>query len=215
MSNPYGVPSTPAKKSRTGLYIALACGCLLLAGIGLAAAGMGLWLFSQGSDDHRPTDGPTSSQQPTDEASADPTTAGTTDEPTGSGTEDPTDQPTGQQGTSFSVHAAAPTESATVETDDGTLTTEKGTFVGVEVTLTNEGGTTLGLANENFLFYDDQGTSYPLRYAKYSTSGPELAPGEEATALLYVDVPEGTVLTSISYADEVGTNGKELSIPLA
>lgn len=225
MSNPYGVPSTPPQKSRTGLYIGIACGCLLLVGILVVVGGAGMWLLARNSGGGDPTTGPTASQTPSedpissdaptdDPTSEDPTSEGPTDDPIETPSEDPSADPTSSAGSSFSIHVSSPSEGTTLDTQDETLDTENGKFIGVAVTITNNGTEDIGLAGANFRFYDDAGTDYPLRYASFSTSGPLVAPGEEATALLYADVPEDMVLESVSYTDEVGTGGKELSFPV-
>lgn len=214
MSNPYGGRPAPAQKSRTGLYFGIACGCLLLVAILVAVVGVGIYLFSQDSGDDDRTGGPSTSQPPEDDPSEDPTTDEETDDPLESPSEDPSEDPSSESGRSFTIDVSAPDERTTLETDDGTLTTENGKFVGVDVTITNDGTEDIGLAGANFLFYDDAGNSYEPRYGSFSTSGPLLAPGEEATALLYADVPEDVVMVLISYTDEVGTGGEELTYPV-
>lgn len=107
-----------------------------------------------------------------------------------------------------------PEEGTTLETSDEVLETEEGKFVGVAVTLTNNGSQDIGLSGANFLFYDTAGREHSLRYASFSTTGPQVTPGEEATALLYADVPEDTELESVSYTDEVGTGGTEMTFPV-
>src|SRR5699024_6024323 len=85
MSSPYGIsPSNPLppaapRKNRTGLYVGIACGCLLLVVLLLAAAGAGLWLFSSGGDED-PTAGPTSSESAPEDPSEDPSDAPTDEE---------------------------------------------------------------------------------------------------------------------------------------
>ncbi|MGO1257657.1 MAG: DUF4352 domain-containing protein [Brachybacterium sp.] len=220
MSNPYGVPSAPPQKSRTGLYVGVACGCLLLVTILVVVIGAGLWLFSRDGGGEGPTSGPSSSQTPSedpttdDDPTDDPTSDDPTDDPIETPSDDPSADPTSGAGSSFSIHVSAPSEGATLDTQDETLETENGKFIGVAVTITNNGTEDIGLAGANFRFYDDAGTDHPLRYASFSTSGPQVAPGEEATALLYADVPEDMVLEEISYTDEVGTGGEELSFPV-
>lgn len=227
MSNPYGMPSgppqmplAPAQKNRTGLYVGIACGCLLLVTLLIAVVGVGLWLFS--GDDTRadPTDDPTTtSESPSDEPTDEPTSEEPTEEPTSDApietpSEDPSDDPTSSPGSSFSIHVSAPSEGATLETDDETLDTQNGKFVGVAVTLTNNGSEDIGLSGSRFRFYDTEGEEHSLRYASFSTSGPQVAPGEEAAALLYADVPADMELASVSYTDDVGTGGTEMTFPV-
>ncbi|MGP9538257.1 DUF4352 domain-containing protein [Brachybacterium sp. AOP43-C2-M15] len=228
MSNPYGVPgapSTPAPKSRTGLYVGLSCGCLLLVAVLIAVAGVALWLVSS-SGEEEPTGGPATSETPTDEPTDEPTgdptdeptdepTDGPSDGPVETPTEDPSEDPTSEPGTSLTVNVSEPSEGATLDTNDETLETENGKFIGVAVIITNEGDEAVGLANENFRFYDDQGEEYTLIYGSYSTSGPRIEPGEEATALLYADVEKDMVLESVSYTDEVGTAGEKITFPVS
>lgn len=220
MSNPYGVPSAPPQKSRTGLYVGIACGCLLLVTILVVVIGAGLWLFSRDSGGEDPTSGPSTSQPPTedpttdDDPTDDPTSDDPTDDPIETPSEDPSEDPTSSAGSSFTIHVSAPSEGTTLDTQDETLETENGKFIGVAVTLTNNGTEDIGLAGANFRFYDDAGVEHPLRYASFSTSGPQVTPGEEATALLYADVPADMVLEKVSYTDEVGTHGEEYSFPV-
>lgn len=234
MSNPYGVPGaphgapggpgmppTPPPKRRTGLYIGIACGCLLLVGLLIAVVGVGLWLVGRDGDEE-PTAGPETSEAPSEDPlsedpSEDPSEEATdepTDDPLETPSEDPSEDPTSEPGTSITVNVSEPSEGTTLDTDDETLETENGKFIGVAVIITNDGDSAIGLANENFRFYDDAGTEHPLIYARYSTSGPEIEPGEEATALLYADVPEDLVLESVSYTDEVATGGEEIPFPV-
>lgn len=220
MSNPYGVPSAPPQKSRTGLYIGVACGCLLLVAILVVVVGAGLWLFSRDGGGEDPTGGPSISQAPSEDPTTDedptddPTSSDPTDDPIETPSEDPSADPTSSAGSSFSLHVSAPSEGTTLDTQDETLETENGKFIGVAVTITNNGSEDMGLAGANFRFYDSAGTEHPLRYASFSTSGPQVAPDEEATALLYADVPADMVLEEISYTDEVGTGGEELRFPV-
>lgn len=227
MSTPYGMPAVPpqrppapAQKNRTGLYIGIACGCLLLVTLLIAVVGVGLWLFSSGDNRTDPTAGPTStSETPSDDPIDDPAEDPTSDTPIETPSDDPEDDPTsetgGDQGSSFTIRVSAPEEGTTLETNDGeVLETENGKFLGVAVTLTNNGSQDIGLSGANFLFYDTAGREHSLRYASFSTTGPQVTPGEEATALLYADVPEDTELESVSYTDEVGTGGTEMTFPV-
>lgn len=210
MSTPYGAPSAPPPRRRTGLYIALGCGCLLLATVVLAVAGSGVWFLSRGGEE--PTEAPTTaieSDGPIETPIETPTET-PAETPTADGT-DPTVAPGGD---TFTLTVSSPEEGTTLETGDETLTTENGKFVGVAVTVTNHSDQVIGLGGDNFRFYDDQGGSYPLRYASFTTSGPELPGGEEATALLYADVPVDMVPASISYTDPVATDGQEITFPV-
>lgn len=227
MSTPYGMPAgppqrppAPAQKNRTGLYVGIACGCLLLVTLLIAVVGAGLWLFSSGDTTADPTDDPTTSDSRSEDPhSDDPEEDPTSDAPIETPSEDPDDDPTsetgGDQGSSFTIHVSAPEEGTTLETnDDEVLETQKGKFVGVAVTLTNNGSQDIGLSGENFRFYDADGGQHTMRYASFSTTGPQVTPGEEATALLYADVPEDTELASVSYTDDVGTGGQEMTFPV-
>lgn len=220
MSNPYGVPSAPPQKSRTGLYVGVACGCLLLVTILVVVIGAGLWLFSRDNGGEDPTSGPSTSQSPSEDPTTedDPTDAPGSDDPTDdpieTPSEDPSEDPTSSAGASISIQVSAPSEGSTLDTQDETLETENGKFIGVAVTITNNGSEDIGLAGKNFRFYDDAGNEHSLRYASFSTSGPQVTPGEEATALLYADVPSDMVLENVSYTDAVGTGGEEFIIPV-
>ena len=220
MSNPYGVPSAPPQKSRTGLYVGVACGCLLLVTILVVVIGAGLWLFSRDSGGEHPTCGPSTRRSPSEHPTTedDPTDAPGSDDPTDdpieTPSEDPSEDPTSSAGASISIQVSAPSEGSTLDTQDETLETENGKFIGVAVTITNNGSEDIGLAGKNFRFYDDAGNEHSLRYASFSTSGPQVTPGEEATALLYADVPSDMVLENVSYTDAVGTGGEEFIIPV-
>ena len=219
MSAPYPMPPAspqppPApQKSRTGLYVGIACGCLLLIGILVALFGLGLWVFSRDDGGEDPTAGPTSARSSSEDPTEEPTDEDTED-PLETPSEDPQEDPTSEDGTSFTVSVSAPEEGTTLETSTETLETENGKFIGVAVTMTNDGGTEIGLNLENFSFVATDGEEYPLIYGSFSTAGPQLPAGDEATALLYADVPEDMELTSITYTDEVGTGGKRIEIPV-
>ncbi|AXK46951.1 DUF4352 domain-containing protein [Brachybacterium saurashtrense] len=223
MSTPYGMPSTPQPptppappappaKRRTGLYIGLACGCLLLVAVLIFAVGGGAWLLSRDGGEERPTGGPTTTDAPVD-----PTEDGQeteSEEPVETPTEDPEEDPTSQSGTEFSISVSAPEEGTTLETDDQTLETENGKFIGVAVTITNTGDTEIGWSPSAFTFVDTAGVEHPLIYGSFSTSGPQIPAGVEATAVLYADVPTGMELESITYTDEAGTGGIPVTIPV-
>lgn len=226
MSAPYPMPPAAhqpppvPRKSRTGLYIGVACGCLLLVVVLIAAVGAGLWLFNQ--DDGEPSGGGTTSESttedPTEETTEEEPTEETTEpteDPLETPSEGPEEDPTSEEGTSLSISVSTPEEGTTLETSSETLDTENGKFVGVAVTMTNDGGTEVGLDLDNFSFVAADGEEYPLIYGSFSTAGPQLPAGEEATALLYADVPEDMELSSITYTDEVGTGGMPVDIPVS
>lgn len=226
MSNPYGMPPAAPRppevpaKSRTGLYIGLACGCLLLIGVLVAVIGGGLWLYAGSGDPEKPTSSRSATEDPTDEPTADPT-ADPTEDPTEEPTEDPletpsddpSEDPTSETGSSITLSASAPEEGTTLETSTETVETENGKFVGVAVTITNDGDQQIGLDLDNFTLVGSDSTEHQIFYGKFSTSGPQVEPGEEATALLYVDVPEDTQIDAVTYTDEVGTGGEKVTIP--
>lgn len=205
MSNPYGAPIAPQKKSRSPLYIALACGCAALVVLVLAVGGVGVFLLTR-EPAEEPTQDPSTSETETEDPSGEPT-----EDPTDEATDEPTEDPTSE--TTVSISASPLEEGTTLETEDEELTTENGKFVRVTLTLENTGTETIGLAGDNFVVYDSDGATYELRYASFSTSGPQIEPGESATAALYVDVAEDIVIESISYTDPVGTGGEEVVIP--
>lgn len=195
--SPYGAPPPRATKSRTGMWIAIACGVALLLVVVIAGGGLGAWLLLRGSDDDP---GPAAT------SSADPA-----DDPTG----EPTDDPTAGEGTTtLTIKVTSSEEVDRVETDDGPLDPVNGTFFGAEVELTNEADEEIGLAGENFTFYDDQGDSHHVRYGRFTTSGPQITPGETATAMVYADIPSGTQITEVSYTDTAGTAGQEVTLPI-
>lgn len=204
--SPYGAPQPPEKKSRTGLWIAIACAVVLLLVVILAGGGLGAWLLLREPDDG-PSPTATAPQDPTGEPTEDPF-----DDPT----EEPTDEPTDDSGTtSLTIGVNSSEEVSQVETNDGPLDPENGAFFGAEVEITNESSSEeIGLAGENFTFYDDEGNSYHVRYGRFSTSGPQIEPGETATAMIYADVAPGTSVTEVSYTDEVATGGQEVPIPI-
>lgn len=204
--SPYGSPQPPEKKSRTGLWIAIACAVLLLLVVVLGGGGVGAWLLLREPDDG-PSTTATAPQDPTDEP---------TDDPTDDPTDEPTDDPTDDSGTtSLTIRVNSSEEVSQVETNDGPLDPENGAFFGAEVELTNESTSEeIGLAGENFTFYDDEGNSYHVRYGRFSTAGPQIEPGETATAMIYADVAPGTTLTEVSYTDELATGGQEVPIPI-
>jgi hypothetical protein len=219
-----GLPSTPPPKNRTPLYIALACGCIALLVLVIGGGGVGVWMIGrdggEGPTRDPSTTGPADpSEDPTDtdpseDPSEDPTTGIQTDQPIDKPTEGPSSDATSPAGESLSITVSAPEEGPTLKKDDETTESENGKYVGVAVTLWNKGTEDIGLSGANFTFYDADGRSYPIVYGSFSTSGPQIEPDEEATALLYADVPEDMELTEISYTDEVGTGGTEVRLPV-
>ncbi len=218
MSTPYGMPPTPPTggppapppKSRTPLYIALVCGCALLLVLALVAVGVGVFVIGQDREEE-PTQEPSTTSAP----SEDPTTGIETDQPIDQPTEGPEPESTTSAGESLSLTVSEPQEGPTLtKSDDEKVDSTNGKFVGVSVTIWNKGSEDIGLSSENFRFYDEDGEEHPVVYGSFTTSGPRVTPDEEATALLYADVPEDMVLTEIGYIDEVGTGGTEVRLPV-
>ena len=204
MNTPFGIPSTRQRTSRTPLVVALGCGCALLTMLVLVGGGTGIYFLAQGPDDAPPT----STEEPTDDPTADPT-----EDPTDEPTADPTTEPSDDALVTLSVSGTG--EGTTLDADGEKLTSQNGKFVGTTVTIENQGDETIGLDLDNFLFHGDDGSTYELRYGAFSTSGPQIAPGETATADVYVDVSEDTVLESVSYSDPIGTGGEAIELPLS
>lgn len=221
MSNPYGMPPSgpqppvAPKKSRTGLYVGLACGCLLLVLVLVAAAGAGFWWLSADGDEEDPTSGPTTSEGPTEDPGEEPTEDPTevTEGPIESPTEDPSEEPTSESGSSITLSVSSPEEGTTLETPDETLTTENGKFIGVAVTITNDGDEAIELGIEQFSFVATDGEEYHLTYIT-NDHGREIEPGDEVPTLMYADVPEDMELAEVTYTDDVGTGGQKISIPV-
>ncbi|WP_062946473.1 DUF4352 domain-containing protein [Brachybacterium sp. sponge] len=228
MSTPYGVPPTPPTgapplppaKSRTPLYIALACGCVLV--LLLVVAGIGLYLVGQDGGEE-PTSPPTSivdpppSEDPSDDPSTPASDAPTeieTDQPVDKPTEGPSADATSPSDEIFTLTVSKPEEGTTLELGGETKTPENDKFIGVAVTIENSSSRSIGLDSDRFRLYDDSGAEINIRYGAFSTSGPEIPAGEEAEAQLYADVPADTVLAEISYTDEVGTGGSEFRVPV-
>lgn len=234
MSTPYGMPPTPPTgapplppaKSRTPLYIGLACGCVLLLLLVLGGVGLGFYLLGQDGGEE-PTSPPSSivdpppSEDPSDDPTDDPSSP-TSEAPTEIETDQPVDKPTegpSADATSpsdeiFTLTVSKPEEGITLELGGETKTPENDKFIGVAVTIENSSSTSIGLDTDRFRLYDDSGTEINIRYGAFSTSGPEIPADEEAEARLYADVPEDTVLAEISYTDEVGTDGQEFRVPV-
>lgn len=230
MSTPYGMPPTPPNgapplppaKSRTPLYIALACGCVLVLLLVVAGIGVGLYLVGQDGGEE-PTSPPTSivdpppSEDPTDDPSSPTSDAPTeieTDQPVDKPTEGPSADATSPSDEIFKLTVSTPEEGTTLELGGETKTPENDKFIGVAVTIENSSSRSIGLDTDRFRLYDDSGTEINIRYGAFSTSGPEIPAGEEAEAQLYADVPDDTVLAEISYTDEVGTGGQEFRVPV-
>ncbi|MGO1979009.1 DUF4352 domain-containing protein [Brachybacterium tyrofermentans] len=208
MNTPFGIPSTRQRTSRTPLVVALGCGCALLAMLVLVGGGTGIYFLAQGPDDAPPT----STQEPTDDPAEDPT-----GEPTDDPTDDPTLEPTADpaDGALVTLSVSGTGEGTTLDADGEQLTSKNGKFVGTTVTIENQGDETIGLDLDNFLFHGDDGSTYELRYGAFTTSGPQIVPGETATADVYVDVSEDTVLETVSYSDPIGTGGEAIELPLS
>lgn len=234
MSTPYGMPPTPPTgapplppvKSRTPLYIGLACGCVLVLLLVLGGAGLGFYLLGQDAEEGpEPTSTSSPIEDPSEDPSDDPTddpSSPTSEAPTEIETDQPVDKPTegpSADATSpsdeiFKLTVSKPEEGTTLELGGETKTPENDKFIGVAVTIENSSSTSIGLDTDRFRLYDDSGTEINIRYGAFSTSGPEIPAGEEAEAQLYADVPEDTVLAEISYTDEVGTGGQEFRVPV-
>ncbi|ATG50232.1 hypothetical protein CFK38_00875 [Brachybacterium vulturis] len=214
-------PATP-RKSRTGLYVGIACGCLLLIAVVIAVAGAGLWMFSRDSGEDGPTTGPSTSESSTEVPSDEPTEE-PTEEPTDEVTEDPTDEPTDEPTEApsddstnmahFEAEASAPEEGTTLDTGSETMTSANGKYIGVKVLLTNTGDRGIALDLDRFTFLDVDGTEYQLMHGVFSTIGP-IEPGEEASAELYADVPEDAELEAVTYNPASGPGGQSVSIPV-
>lgn len=205
MSNPYGAPSAPQRKSRSPLYIALGCGCALLAVIVLVVGGIGAYLLLQ-----EPTEEPT--EDPSTTATEDPS-EDPTEDPTDEPTDDPTDEPTSNDSISMKASSAS-TGSTLTKADGEELETENGKFVGVSVAIDNDASGAIGLGTDSFRFYDTDGNGYDLRYATFTTDGPELPAGESATANLYADIPADVEIAQISYSDPSVAGGQEVTFPV-
>lgn len=219
MSAPYGMPPAgplpPAapQKSRTGLYVGIACGCLLLIALLIAAGGVGLWLFSGGGGQEDPTARPTtvesSPEDPSEDPSGEPTDEETSADPLETPSEEPSEDPTSEAGASFEITVSPPEEGTTLDTGTDTLETTNGKYVGVKVIIANTGDEDIGMSLDSFSFVDVDGTEYRLMHGVFSTiSG--IAPGEEGEALLYADVPADAELESVTYTDAVGTAGERV-----
>ncbi|MFC7375564.1 hypothetical protein ACFQRD_09845 [Brachybacterium sp. GCM10030268] len=208
MSSPYGMPSSPHAKRRTPLYIALGCGCLLLALVLIALAGGGFWLLQREPDDPA-TDEPTTATESTDEPTDEPSVDSTT-EPTEDQTTEPSEEPSAEPTVSLSVTNSG--EVPDIQTDAGTEEPVNGVFFGVTVEIANEADEDLDLSTTDFTLYDDVGT--PNHVAVGSTpDGTNTVPaGGSLAVTLYADVAEGTEITSVGYMDYTATGGEEMEV---
>ena len=225
MSTPYGMPpnppagapAAPPQKNRTPLIIGLVCGCIALLVLVVGAVGVGLFLIGQDAEEgpeptssSDPTD-PETSADPSEEPSEDPTTGIETDEPV----DQPTEEPSTEAGETVSLSYSAPQEGPTLTTsDDETIESENGKFLGVELTIENSSSGNIELSAGNFTFYDADGKELPIRYGYFQASGMSIPPGETATGQLFADVAEDAVLKEVGYTDPVGTGGEELRLPV-
>ncbi|WP_394216607.1 hypothetical protein [Brachybacterium vulturis] len=220
MSTPYGMPAeapqppaTPQKR-RTGLYVGIACGCLLLIAVVIAVAGAGLWVLSRDGGEDGPSTDPATSESSTKDPTDEPT-----DEPTEAPSDDSTDEPTeapsddSTNTAQFEAEVSAPQEGTTLDTGSETMTSENGKYIGVQVILTNTGERGIALDLDRFTFLDVDGTEYQLMHGVFSTIGP-IEPGEEASAELYADVPEGAELEAVTYNPASGPGGESVAIPV-
>lgn len=179
-------PSTP-RKSRAGIWVALGCLVLLVGGLVLGGGGVGIWLLTR-EDTTTTTSAPPSDPE---------------EEPVAQGDED-----------SVSVLVVDTGSFDSLEIDGETYYPASGSFVGVSLDLTNHNATDIGLDGEAFQMVGDDGSTYPIYYGSFSTSGPWIDPGETAGADLYADVPAGVSIVSVTYTDAVATGGEPAEIPL-
>jgi hypothetical protein len=218
-SGGYGAPQQPEKKSRTPMFIAIACAVLFVGAIVLGGGGFGAYLLLSGSDAEETTqtdptdDGPT--DEPTDDPSDEPTDEPTTDEPT---TDEPTtDEPSVDPTDSdlFTLTTGSPIALEQLELDDGTvMTPDSGLYQGVYITLTNHHDEDIGLQYSNFFFYDTEGNVVELAYAGATHNDGIIPPGETAEASLVADVPSDVTLESVVYRDIVATGFEEAVYPI-
>ncbi|MDN5687878.1 MAG: DUF4352 domain-containing protein, partial [Brachybacterium sp.] len=116
---------------------------------------------------------------------------------------------------SISMKASSANTGSTLTKADGEeLETENGKFVGISVAIDNDAGGTIGLGTDSFRFYDTDGKGYDLRYATFTTDGPELPAGESATANLYADVPADVEIAQVGYSDPSVAGGQEVTFPV-
>lgn len=186
----------------------MACGCIaLVLALVVLGVGLGAWWMLRPSHEH-PTSSPhtpTASEDPTEDPTDDPT-----DDPTTEPFEDPT-----TTSMSITLKADALGEVTELETSQGRQTPDNGAFIGVEVTITNDGDQAIGLAGDNFTLHDDAGEELFVVYGRFSTAGPEIPPGETATAQIYTDQASGTRIGTVTYSDAVGTGGTPVELPVS
>lgn len=179
-------PSTP-RKSRAGIWVALGCLVLLVGGLVLGGGGVGIWLLTR-------EDTTTTTSAPPSDPEEERVTQGDED--------------------SVSVLVVDTGSFDSLEIDGETYYPASGSFVGVSLDLTNHNTTDIGLDGEAFQMVGDDGSTYPIYYGSFSTSGPWIAPGETAEADLYADIPAGVSIEAVTYTDAVATGGEPAEIPL-
>lgn len=213
---PQAVPGgAPPKGKGKGLYIGIGC-CLLAGLLVVILAVVGGLVFLGGDDDNGGgrTTGPVTTEpsDPTDPATTDPTDPVTTD-PTDPPSIDPTDEPTVTS--SISVRWIGSNEASELESSSGEkITPTNGTFISAHVEITNDNDVEIGISSRHFRIFDDEGVELSPRYGEFTTAGPQIPAGESAEAQLWVDVEPGATIGRITYADEVGTQGHEVEIPV-
>lgn len=220
-----GVPgpsAPPPRPRRTGMYVAIGCVVLLLGLVVLGGGGIALWLGTRDTGETRGsgTTGPADPSETAEPAEGTPS-GDPVDDPLGEESDEPgaaTTEPTvpddGSE-TSISVRIVDTGEFSEIEDANGeTMTPKRGVYIGIQVEITNHNDEDIGLSTENFHMYDAEGTSYPVRYGAYTTSGPQIAPGETATASIYADARPGTEIVTLTYSDPVATGGNEAEIPI-
>lgn len=216
----FGAPQQPEKKSRTPMFIAIACAVLFVGAIVLGGGGFGAYLLLSGSDAEETTQSDPTDDEPTDEPTDDPTDEPTTDEPT---TDEPTtDEPTTDEPSVdptdsdlFTLATGSPIALDQLELDDGTvMTPENGIYKGVYITLTNHHTEDIGLQYSNFFFYDTEGNVVDLAYAGATHNDGIIPPGETAEASLVADVPSDVTLESVVYRDITATDFREAVYPI-
>lgn len=211
-----GVPGPsvpPSRPRRTGLYVAIGCVVLLLGLVVLGGGGIALWLGTRDSGETRGSETTEPAEETPSEDPVDDPLGEESDDPEVTSTE-PTNPDDGSE-TSISVKIVDSGEFTSIDDDGEILTPEKGIFVGVQVEITNHNAEEIGFGIENFVLYDADGGTHPIRYGAFTTSGPQIPAEEIATAALYVDVPEGTEIVTLTYADPVATGGTEVEIPVS
>lgn len=98
-----------------------------------------------------------------------------------------------------------------VDTEKGVERPENGAFVAVNVKILNDTSASTPLSRKNFTVTAADGAVHPVAFG--TTEGPskttEVPADGEATVTLFVDVPPGTRLTSVTYSDPAGTGGED------